>query len=172
MVCDYSCKNFESEEENRNYIRENILHNHETLPIGEFAIGTNTTAYRMARDYNIEQKLPILIGEKTGPHFALGDTCYSHEEDIKVYNPDGKEIICRDNEVTAKFRKSNPSKAYFNCHTDITIPYDELAGIYVVREDGSEIAIIEDGLFVLDGVEELNEPLFLKNAGQYTLGVK
>lgn len=172
MVCDYSCKNFESEEENKNYIRENILHNHETLPIGEFAIGTNTTAYRMARDYNIEQKLPILIGEKTGPHFALGDTCYSHEEDVKVYNPDGKEIICRDNEVTAKFRKSNPSKAYFNCHTDITIPYDELAGIYAVREDGSEIAIIEDGLFVLDGVEELNEPLFLKNAGQYTLGVK
>ena len=172
IVCDYSCKNFESEEENRNYIRENILHNHETLPIGEFAIGTNTTAYRMARDYNIEQKLPILIGEKTGPHFALGDTCYSHEEDVKVYNPDGKEIICRDNEVTAKFRKSNPSKAYFNCHTDITIPYDELSGIYAVRDDGSEIAIIEDGLFVLDGVEELNEPLFLKNAGQYTLGVK
>ena len=162
MVCDYSCKNFESEEENRNYIRENILHNHETLPIGEFAIGTNTTAYRMARDYNIEQKLPILIGEKTGPHFALGDTCYSHEEDVKVYNPDGKEIICRDNEVTAKFRKSNPSKAYFNCHTDITIPYDELAGIYAVREDGSEIAIIEDGLFVLDGLEELNKPLISK----------
>lgn len=162
MVCDYSCKNFESEEDNRNYIRENILHNHETLPIGEFAIGTNTTAYRMARDYNIEQKLPILIGEKTGPHFALGDTCYSHEEDVKVYNPDGKEIICRDNEVTAKFRKSNPSKAYFNCHTDITIPYDELAGIYAVREDGSEIAIIEDGLFVLDGVEELNMPLISK----------
>lgn len=162
MVCDYSCKNFESDEENRNYIRENILHNHETLPIGEFAIGTNTTAYRMARDYNIEQKLPILIGEKTGPHFALGDTCYSHEEDVKVYNPDGKEIICRDNEVTAKFRKSNPSKAYFNCHTDITIPYDELAGIYAVREDGSEIAIIEDGLFVLDGVEELNMPLISK----------
>ena len=160
MVCDYSCKNFESEEENRNYIRENILHNHETLPIGEFAIGTNTTAYRMARDYNIEQKLPILIGEKTGPHFALGDTCYSHEEDVKVYNPDGKEIICRDNEVTAKFRKSNPSKAYFNCHTDITIPYDELAGIYAVREDGSEVAIIEDGLFVLDGVEELNDALY------------
>ena len=74
--------------------------------------------------------------------------------------------------MTAKFRKSNPSKAYFNCHTDITIPYDELAGIYAVREDGSEVAIIEDGLFVLDGVEELNEPLFLKNAGQYTLGVK
>lgn len=159
MITDYSCKNFESEEENKKYIRENILHNHETLPLGEFAIGTNTTAYKMAREYNIEQRLPILIGEKTGPHFAVGDTCYSHEEDVKVYNPDGKEIICRDNELTAEYRRSNPSKAYFNCHTDITIPYDELAGIYAVREDGSEIAIIEDGLFVLDGVEELNEPL-------------
>lgn len=159
MITDYSCKNFESEEENKKYIRENILHNHETLPIGEFAIGTNTTAYRMARDYHIEDRLPILIGEKTGPHFAVGDTCYSHEEDVKVYNPDGKEIICRDNELTREFRKTNPSKAYFNCHTDITIPFDELGGIYAIREDGSEIAIIEDGLFVLEGVEELNEPL-------------
>lgn len=161
MITDYSCKNFESEEENKKYIRENILHNHETLPLGEFAIGTNTTAYKMAREYNIEQKLPILIGEKTGPHFAVGDTCYSHEEDVKVYNPDGKEIICRDNELTAEYRMSNPSKAYFNCHTDITIPYDELAGIYAVRDDGSEIAIIEDGLFVLEGVEELNGPLIM-----------
>lgn len=161
MIADYSCKNFESEEENKKYIRENILHNHETLPLGEFAIGTNTTAYKMAREYNIEQRLPILIGEKTGPHFAVGDTCYSHEEDVNVYNPDGKEIICRDNELTAEYRMSNPSKAYFNCHTDITIPYDELAGIYAVREDGSEIAIIEDGLFVLEGVGELNEPLIM-----------
>lgn len=159
MITDYSCENFESEEENKKYIRENILHNHETLPIGEFAIGTNTTAYRMARDYHIEDRLPILIGEKTGPHFAVGDTCYSYEEDVKVYNPDGKEIICRDNELTREFRKTNPSKAYFNCHTDITIPFDELGGIYAIREEGSEIAIIEDGLFVLEGVEELNKPL-------------
>ena len=159
MIVDYTCKNFESEEENKKYIRENILHNHETLPMGEFAIGTNTTAYSMARKYNIEAKLPILIGEKTGPHFAVGDTCYSHEEDVKVYNPDGKEIICRDNELTRKYRENDPSKAYFNCHTDITIPYDELKGIYAVREDGSEIAIIEDGRFVLAGCEELNEAL-------------
>lgn len=159
MIVDYSCKNFESNEENKKYIRENIMHNHDTLPIGEFAIGTNTTAYRMARDYHIEERLPILIGEKTGPHFAVGDTCYSHEEDVKVYNPDGKEIIARDNELTRQYRETEPSKAYFNCHTDITIPYDELAGIYAVREDGTEVAIIEDGRFVLEGLEELNIPL-------------
>jgi len=159
MISDYTCRNFENEEDNRKYIRENLLHNHETLPLGEFAIGTNTTAYRMARDFNIEERLPILIGEKTGPHFAVGDTCYSHEEDVKVYNPDGKEIIARDNELTKKYRESNPSKAYFNCHTDITIPYDELSGIYAVMEDGMETAIIEDGRFVLEGLEELNVPL-------------
>lgn len=159
MITDYTCKNFDSETENRKYIRENLLHNHETLPMGEFAIGTNTTAYRMARDYDIHERLPILIGEKTGPHFAIGDTCYSHEEDVKVYNPDGKEIISRDNEITLKYRKTEPSKAYFNCHTDITIPYDELAGIYAVMEDGMEIPIIEDGLFALSGLEELNVPL-------------
>ena len=159
MIVDYTCKNFASEDENKKYIQENILHNHETLPIGEFAIGTNTTAYNMARKYHIEERLPILIGEKTGPHFAVGDTCYSHEEDVKVYNPDGKEIIARDNEITSKYRNTDSSKAYFNCHTDITIPYDELAGIYSVHEDGSEVAIIEDGRFVLAGLEELNEAL-------------
>ena len=37
--------------------------------------------------------MPILIMEKTGPHFAIGDTCYSHSEDHKVYNTDGKEKI-------------------------------------------------------------------------------
>ena len=63
--------------------------------MGEFAIGTNTAAYTMARKYGIEDKLPILIAEKTGPHFAFGDTCYSWQEDTKVYNPDGKEIIAR-----------------------------------------------------------------------------
>ena len=36
-----------------------------------------------------------MIAEKTGPHFAVGDTCYSWAEDKKVYNPNGKEIIAR-----------------------------------------------------------------------------
>lgn len=159
MIVDYTCSNYEKEEESKKYIKSNVLFNRDSLPIGEFAIGTNTTAYSMARKYGIEDKLPILIGEKTGPHFAVGDTCYSHEEDVKVYNPDGKEVIARDNEITAKYRKTDTKSAYFNCHTDITIPYDELKGIYAIHEDGSETAIIENGKFVLEGLEELNIPL-------------
>ncbi len=157
-ITDYSCSNFESEEENRRYIDDNILFNHKTLPIGEFAIGTNTTAYTFARKFDIADRLPILIAEKTGPHFAVGDTCYSHEEDNVTYNPDGKAIVARDNEISAK-RNTDPDKAYFSCHTDITIPYDELGEIRAVREDGSSIVIIEKGRFVLPGTEELNEAL-------------
>ena len=112
----------------------------------------------MARKYGIEERMPILIAEKTGPHFAMGDTCYSWREDTAVFNPDGKEIIARDNEVSLN-RKTDLSKAYFNCHTDITIPYDELGSIRAVRKDGSEISILENGRFVLPGTEELNVPL-------------
>lgn len=155
-ITDYTCTNFTSEEENKKFIKENLLYNHETLPIGEFAIGTNTTAYVMARKYNISDKLPILIAEKTGPHFAVGDTCYRMSEDHKVYNPDGKEIIARDNEVSM-LRKTKMEEAYLNCHTDITIPYDELKEIYIVRKDGSTETIIRDGRFVLAGTERLNE---------------
>lgn len=157
-ITDYTCTNFESEEENKKYIFDNILHNHQTLPIGEFAIGTNTTAYAVAKKYDIADKYTILIAEKTGPHFAVGDTCYSWAEDVKVYNPDGKEIIARDNSVSI-LRKEDPSKAYFQCHTDITIPYDELGSIVVVAKDGTETEIIRDGRFVLPGTEVLNEPL-------------
>ena len=156
-IKDYSCTNFETEEENKAFIKENILFRHKTLPIGEFAIGTNTTAYVAAKRLGVEAKMPILIAEKMGPHFAVGDTCYSHAEDVKVYNPDGKEIVARENEV-AKLRNVNPAKAYFNCHTDITIPYDELEELAAVKADGERIAIIRDGRFVLPGTEELNEP--------------
>ena len=158
MVVSYTCTNFKDEAENKKYIRDNVLKHHDTLPLGEFAIGTNTTAYRMARDYQIADKLPILIAEKTGPHFAVGDTCYSWCEDIKVYNPNGKEIIARDNSVSIR-RKEDVSKAYFHCHTDITIPYDELDKITVIRKDGSTEDIIADGKFVLAGTEQLNGPL-------------
>ncbi|SFC41450.1 aminopeptidase [Butyrivibrio sp. YAB3001] len=157
-ITDYSCSNFDTEEEGKKYISDNILFNHKTLPIGEFAIGTNTTAYVVARKYGIADKLPILIAEKTGPHFAVGDTCYSYEEDTVTYNPDGKSIIARDNEISIK-RKTEPDKAYFSCHTDITIPYDELGEIKAVRHDGSSITIIEKGRFVLEGTEELNKPM-------------
>ena len=154
----YSCTNFDSEDENHKYIEDNILFHHKTLPMGEFAIGTNTTAYRMARKYQIADKLPILIAEKTGPHFAVGDTCYTYDEDNMTYNPDGKAIIARDNEISIR-RKEDISKAYFNCHTDITIPYDELGAITVVRADGTMTDIIRNGRFVVPGTEPLNEPL-------------
>ena len=158
MISNYNCTNFEKEEDNKKYIFDNVLFHHETLPMGEFAIGTNTTAYRMAREFDIADKLPILIAEKMGPHFAVGDTCYSHEEDNVSYNPDGKQIVARENAVSA-LRKEDMSKAYFNCHTDITIPYDELDKITVIKEDGTEVDVIADGKFVVPGTEELNVPL-------------
>ncbi len=158
FVTDYGCGNFAGEEDNRKYIRDNVFHHHEKLPLGEFAIGTNTTAFCVARKYGIEDKLPILIAEKTGPHFALGDTCYSHEEEVRSYNPDGKEIVAKENEVSA-LRDTDVSKAYFQCHTDITIPYDELGELSVLTVSGEKFVIIQDGQFVLPGCEELNRAL-------------
>ena len=158
MVENYTCANFDDEEESKRMIYENVLFRHDTLPIGEFAIGTNTLAYKIGREYHIEAKLPILIAEKTGPHFAFGDTCYSHEEDVKTYNPDGKEIIARENECSA-LRNEDISKAYFNCHTDVTLPFEELGLIEAVLPDNSTIPIIKGGLFVVPGCEELNKPL-------------
>ena len=157
MITDYTCENFEDEQKNKAFFRQNVLYNHTSLPLGEFAIGTNTTAYVMADKYDIVSKLPILIVEKMGPHFAVGDTCYSRAEDVIVYNPDGKEIISRDNEISL-LRKTQPDKAYFNCHTDITIPYDEIGLISAVKTNGEQIDIIKDGRFVLEGCEELNKP--------------
>ena len=93
-----------------------------------------------------------------GPHFAVGDTCYSWSEDNAVYNPNGKEIIARDNEISM-LRKEDVSKAYFSCHTDITIPYQELGCIYAVTPDGTHLPVIENGKFAVPGTEELNKPL-------------
>ena len=152
----YSCANFDEEEENNKYIEENLIYPHKSLPIGEFAIGTNTLAYVIAKKYDILSLLPILIIEKMGPHIAIGDTCYSWEEDIPSYNPDGKEIISRDNERSL-LRKEDPSKAYTQVHVDITLPYDEIELIEAVTADGRHIEIIKDSRFVLPGTEELNE---------------
>ncbi len=158
MVKDYRCGNFDDESEGKKYIRDNVFKGHESLPLGEFAIGTNTTAYVTAKKYGIEEKMPILIAEKTGPHFAVGDTCYSWSEEIRVYNPSGKEIVAKDNSVSLN-RKADISRAYYQCHTDITIPYEELEEISVVTKEGKHIILIKDGKFVLPGTEILNEPL-------------
>lgn len=157
-ITDYTCSNFEDEAECRKYIKGNVLHNHDTLPLGEFAIGTNTTAYVVARKYQIEDKMPILIAEKMGPHFAVGDTCYSWSEENKLYNQNGKEIVAKDNSISI-LRKEDVSKAYFQCHTDITIPYEEIAEIAVVTAEGNRISLLKDGRFSLPGTEILNEPL-------------
>ena len=156
-ISEYSCKNFEDEEKNKKFIEENLLFPNKTLPIGEFAIGTNTLAYVIAEKYDIVSILPILIVEKMGPHFAVGDTCYSYSEDNRVYNQfDGKEIVAKDNEKSI-LRKTDAENAYTQCHTDITIPYDSLDFINAITKEGNVIEIIKKGRFVLKGTEELNE---------------
>ena len=158
-VCDNFVENGVIDQEaGHRLIVQGIMNGHEMLPLGEFAIGTNTTAYAMAEKFGILDRLPILIVEKMGPHFAVGDTCYSWSEDSPMYNPDGKEMIARDNEVSI-LRKEDVSKAYFGVHTDITIPYKELERISAVHTDGTKTDIILDGRFVLAGLDELNRPL-------------
>ena len=158
FIKEYSCSNFKNEEDNKKYIQENLIFPHKTLPIGEFAIGTNTFAYIVARKFDILRLLPVLIIEKMGPHFAVGDTCFTFEEDKPAYNPDGKEITARENEKTKK-RKEDISQAYTFCHQDITLPYEAIGHITAVMKDGTEIDILRDERFVLKGTEMLNEPL-------------
>ncbi len=158
-VEDYSCSNFSDPEEGKKYIHENLLLPHKTLPIGEFAIGTNTTAYQIARKYDIMQLLPILIIEKMGPHFAIGDTCFSHEEDAPHPSfVNGKEMIAVENEKSCT-RKENPLDAYLQKHMDITLPYEMLESITAVSAKGDKIDIIRNSRFVVPGTEELNIPL-------------
>lgn len=164
-VSEFSCDNFPDDpNQGKELVRQVIMRGHSWLPLGEFAIGTNTRAYAMGRKYQIESCLPILIAEKTGPHFAVGDTCYSFAEDSPMYNPDGREVIARDNEISL-LRNEDISKAYFSCHTDITIPYSELGDILAVDENGNSVKILEAGRFVLEGTEELNLPLEETSAG-------
>lgn len=65
---EYNCDNYDNDEDNKAFIRDNLLRQHVSLPMGEFAIGTNTAAFNMGKKYGISRKLPILIAEKTGPH--------------------------------------------------------------------------------------------------------
>ncbi len=156
---DYNCTNFDSLEQNKKYIEENLLFPHKTLPIGEFAIGTNTKAYVASRKHQIMDVLPVLIVEKTGPHFAVGDTCFSRQEDQKKYNQfNNKLITAMDNEKSIQ-RKTDVNAAYCNKHNDITLAFNSLGFITAVKENGEKIDIIKDGRFVLKGTEELNEPL-------------
>jgi hypothetical protein len=98
-----------------------------------------------------------------GPHFAIGDTCFSWAEDLPVYNIlNKKEIIARDNEMSI-LRKEDINKAYTGVHTDITIPYEEIGFISVITKEGNKTDIIKNGRFVLEGTEELNKPFDSRN---------
>ncbi len=147
-IAEYNCTNYDDEKKNKEFVEENLLFHHKTLPMGEFAIGTNTFAYRLAKKYDIFEKMPILIAEKMGPHFAFGDTCYSNEENVRVFNPDGKEMMAKRN-----------GEEYTYCHTDITIPYDELGLLEAVSENGESVIILQNGKFVLDKTLMLNDAL-------------
>lgn len=157
-VVDYSCTNFNNEQENKRYIEENLFFPHKTLPVGEFAIGTNTLAYVIAKKYDILHLLPILIVEKMGPHFALGDSCFALEEDVPAYNTlNKKEIIARENEKSA-LRKTDAKEAYVFRHIDITLPYESIAFISAITQAGQRTDIIRDGRFVVEGTEDFNKP--------------
>ena len=157
-VVEYSCTNQENEETGKTYIYENLLQKHKTLPLGEFAIGTNTLAYIKAKKHGIVKLLPVLILEKMGPHFAIGDTCYSWDEDTPVINSlNNKRITAVENEKTA-LRKKSVDEAYTNVHTDITLPFESIGLITAVTKGGKRTDIIKDGRFVLKGTEELNLP--------------
>lgn len=158
FIKDYNCGNYDESDKNMTFIQENLLFPHKTLPMSEFAIGTNTLAYVMAEKYGIVDKLPILIVEKMGPHFAIGDTCYSWREETPIYSQiDGREIVAKDNEFSIK-RKESLETAYTNKHIDITIPYDDIEFIKVVKKSGETIDIITNGRFSLEGTTVLNAP--------------
>lgn len=156
---DYSCTNFDDEQASHDLMDEVIFHHRSSLPMGEFALGTNTYAYALAKNDDILYKLHTLIFEKLGPHIAIGDTCFAWSEDNKLTSLySGKEMIAKDNCVSLK-RHENIKKAYMGVHYDLTIPYDEIYSLSVHKYDGSEIELVHEGRFVLAGCEYLNEPL-------------
>lgn len=151
-VTDVSC------EEGKEYAMENLLHPVEKITMGEFAIGTNTKAYSIAEKYKIGSRLPILIYEKMGPHIAIGDPCFARSEDAAVYNMyDGKDMICRENEVTSE--RKNKKDVYFGKHVDITLPYHQVEYVRGFRADQTSVDLILHGRFVLEGTKSLNEGL-------------
>lgn len=142
--------------EGKDYVKSNLLSPQDRIPMGEFAIGTNTSAYAIAEKYGIGSRLPILIYEKMGPHIAIGDPCFARSEDAPIYNMyDGKEMVCRENEVTQE--RNEKKNVYFGKHIDITLPYHQVAYLRGAAPDGKMVYLIQDGKFVLEGTNGLNE---------------
>lgn len=140
------------------YVQENLLYPQVQIPMGEFAIGTNTRAYAIAQRYDIGARLPILIYEKMGPHIAIGDPCFARSEDVPIYNMyDRKDMVCRQNEVTME--RNVKDSVYFGKHVDITLPYHQVQYLRGTRADGTTVDFIREGRFVLENTEGLNEGL-------------
>ncbi|MEG0765940.1 MAG: aminopeptidase, partial [Pseudoflavonifractor sp.] len=158
MVTEYGCGGYGDAAAGQAYVKEHLLQGNESLPMGEFAIGSNTLAYAIARDLKLVSRMPILLAEKMGPHIAVGDPCFARGEDAPVYNLyDHKEMTARENQRTAQ--RGTGQAVYTNVHTDITLAFDELAALDGILADGSRVPILKDGRFVLAGTEPLNEPL-------------
>ncbi|MGX8851195.1 aminopeptidase [Amedibacillus sp. YH-ame10] len=154
-----SCQNFDDPKKNDELIQDVIFHHRDTLPMGEFALGTNTFAYVKAKEDGILYKLHTLIFEKLGPHMAIGDTCFAWSEDNSIYSVhSGKELVAKDNEFSIA-RHEDVTKAYTGIHYDLTIPYDEIQSLRAHHYDGTITPIVENGFFVLEGCEYLNDPL-------------
>ncbi len=139
-------------------MKDYLLAGYQALPLGEFAIGTNTTAYAAAEKYKNSRPASDIDRGKNGAAFCHWRYLLCQSGRPCRLQSDGKEIIARENEISAR-RHEAGFQAYYNCHTDITIPYDEIAEILVVDRDENMIPIIQDGAFVLEGTEALNRPL-------------
>ena len=127
--------------------------------MGEFAIGTNTTAYEVALRYGILDKFPILIAEKMGPHFAVGDTCYSWMEDCPVFNPDGREMVARENARFQQNAKKTRRRHILAAIRTLQSRTPSWIRSQAIHPDGTSVKIIAGGRFALPGTEKLNEPL-------------
>lgn len=154
VIIDYSYEN--DGEEKKELIEKKLLDPYKSLPIGEFAIGTNTRACHICEKYGLEGQMPILIYEKMGPHIAIGDPCYRGAEEEKVYNLlDEKEITAKYNEKT----RNEDRNKYVYKHIDITLPYSQVKKLYGSTINGKQITFLENGKFVLENTQKLNEAL-------------
>ena len=158
FAVEYSCENSGNAEEDHKLMEEIIFHHRDRLPLGEFALGTNTYAYKVAKEDGILHQLHTLIYEKLGPHIALGDTCFAWAEDTPLYSKNKKLVIAKDNEFSIR-RKENVAEAYVNLHYDLTIPYDEIGLISVHLRNGKNIEILKNGLFTIESLSPLNKYL-------------
>ena len=75
-----------------------------------------------------------------------------------MYNPDGKEIIARDNEISLLRKKMFPKHI-----SDATpISQSRIPSWGISRQsarDGRKLPLIQNGRFVVAGTEKLNEEL-------------